>query len=155
MSPDKFAAALQEAGLHAQVLSEALTQVQDERPFGAPSVRAMAGLVRQRLDQTAYRFMKLQDTLGERVLPGLLELADEPLADSATFQQKLNRLERLEVIDSAADWRRLRTLRDQIAHEYPDAPEIQAALIELLLEGAAELLTMWRKIERAVERIRG
>ena len=50
---------------------------------------------RRLLDQSACRFMKLQDSLGERVLPGILTLAQEPLPPEATFAEKPQRLERL------------------------------------------------------------
>ena len=60
----------------------------------------MMGSDQRRLrDQSACRFMKLQDSLGERVLPGILTQAQaqaqEPLPPEATFAEKLQRLERL------------------------------------------------------------
>lgn len=42
-------------------------------------------LQRRLLDQIAYRFGKLQGSLGEKVLPGLLLVAQEPVAPEATF----------------------------------------------------------------------
>ena len=144
MKKEKLEAALSECLVHAQVLQGALSALATHRPFDAARVRAMSDQLRQQLDQVAYRFMKLQDTLGDRVLPGLIELAEEPLPESATFQQKLNRLERLGVIESAEDWRVLRETRNQIAHEYPDAPAIQAAMLEALLNGALKLITVWQ-----------
>lgn len=141
--PSKLDAALDECELHAAVLAEALADLGNQRPFQAATVKVMQSGTRQRLDQTAYRFIKLQDTLGERVLPGLLDLAEEPLSDSVTFQQKLRRLERLGAIPSADAWRLLREIRNQIAHEYPDAPAIQAAMLEALLNGAQSLIHIW------------
>lgn len=61
------------------------------------------------------------------------------------FQQKLRRLERLGAVPSADAWRLLRELRNQIAHEYPDAPAIQAAMIEALLDGARTLIAFSEK----------
>jgi hypothetical protein len=136
----KLESAAAESSLHQEILSAALSELAPCRPFDAARVTAMEARVRQQLDQVAYRFMKLQDTLGERVLPGLLILAEEPLPESATFQQKLQRLERLGAVPSAETWRTLRELRNPLAHEYPDAPAIQAALIEALLDGSAQLI---------------
>jgi len=145
---EKLDAAITECIVHAKVLQAALADLATHRPFEAETVRSMSNQLRQQLDQVAYRFMKLQDTLGDRVLPGLLELAEEPLPESATFQQKLNRLERLGVIESAQDWRILRETRNQIAHEYPDAPAIQAAMLEALLNGTQKLIAVWQSALR-------
>ena len=141
----KLDAALAECSLHSEILSEALNEIAVQRPFDAQAVKSMPGGVRRLLDQIAYRFIKLQDTLGERFLSALLGLAEEPLSDATPFQQKLRRLERLGAVPSADAWRLLRELRNQIAHEYPDAPAIQAAMIEALLDGARTLIAFSAK----------
>jgi hypothetical protein len=52
------------------------------------------------LDQVACRFTKLQDTIGQKVLSTILELAQEPIAPDATFAEKLNWLERMGALSS-------------------------------------------------------
>ncbi len=79
----------------------------------------------------AYRFTKLQDTIGQQALPGILELAEEPLPPETPFAQKLQQLERLDVIPSAETWRERRETRNAIAPEYPDQPEIRGAVLNL------------------------
>ena len=138
----KLAAALAECGLHAQVLAQALDEVQPLLPFDASTVAAINPAQRRLLDQIAYRFGKLQDSLGEKVLPGLLLAAQEPVAPEATFIEKLHRLERLGAVPSAADWKLLRELRNALAHDYPDAPELQAAWLNRLATGIPTLLGM-------------
>ena len=81
----KLAAALAQCGLHVQVLAQALAEVQPLLPFDATAVARINPLQRRLLDQIAYRFGKLQDSLGEKVLPGLLLAAQEPVAPEATF----------------------------------------------------------------------
>ena len=68
----KPAAALTECGSHAQVLAQALSEVQVWLPFDAIAVARIDRVQRRLLDQIAYRFGKLQDSLGEKFLPGLL-----------------------------------------------------------------------------------
>jgi hypothetical protein len=98
---------------------------------------------RRWLDQAAYRFMKLQDSLGEKVLPGLLAATLDPLPPEATFAERLQRLERLGALPSVGRWRLLREVRNSLAHEYPEHPELQAAALTRLVGGARELLLFW------------
>ncbi len=90
---EKLEAALAEFQLHAEVLEEALTEL-GAIHFTAETVTSLKPGQRRLLDQLAYRFTKLQDSLGEKVLPGLVELTEEPLPENATFAEKLQRLER-------------------------------------------------------------
>ena len=76
--------------------------------FSAGMVAVVDSERRRWLDQTAYRFMKLQDSLGEKVLPGLLAATLDPLPPEATFAERLQRLERLGALSSVERWRLLR-----------------------------------------------
>jgi hypothetical protein len=114
-------AALEECGHHVEILRSARAEIGGTR-FSAESAQKLPGDLLKLLDQSAYRFGKLQDTLGLRVLPGILDLSEEPFAESTPFGAKLQRLERLGVIPSVDQWRTLRELRNQLAHEYVDAP---------------------------------
>lgn len=105
------------------------------------------------MDQAAYRFMKLQDVLGEKVLPALLEATLDPLPPEASFAQKLQRLERLGGIPSAASWRLLREARNSLAHEYPEHPEIQAALWTAFVTAARELMAVWAHVNAFASQI--
>lgn len=138
----KLAAALVECRLHAQVLAQALDEAQALLPFNPASVAGISAQQRRLLDQIAYRFGKLQDSLGEKLLPGLLQLAQEPIAPEASFIEKLQRLERLGAVASAADWKLLREMRNALAHDYPDAPQLQAAWLNQLLHSIPTLLGM-------------
>lgn len=151
----KLAAALAECGLHAQVLAQALDEVQPLLPFDASSVAAINPAQRRLLDQIAYRFAKLQDSLGEKVLPGLLLAAQEPVAPEASFIEKLQRLERLGAVPSAAEWKLLRELRNALAHDYPDAPDLQAAWLNRLVASVPVLLGMAQSAQVFSRRLQG
>ena len=150
----KLAAALAECGLHAQVLAQALDEVQPLLPFDAAAAAAINPLQRRLLDQIAYRFGKMQDSLGEKVLPGLLLAAQEPVAPEATFIEKLHRLERLGAVPSAAEWKLLRELRNALAHDDPDVPELQAAWLNRLLASIPTLLGMAAAASAFADRLR-
>ncbi len=137
----KFDAALQECVLHASVLSDAAGHL--PVAFDAAQVGGIGVEQRRVLDQVAYRFMELQDCLGEKVLPGILTLTLDPLPPDASFAEKLQRLERLGALASADNWRLLREVRNSLAHEYPENPALQAAALNRLLRGVGELLALW------------
>lgn len=70
------------------------------------------------LDSFIYRFIKLQDRMGDKLFPEYLKVLQEykpnmPLIDM------LNTLERIEVINSTEDWIDYRKLRNNLTHEYP------------------------------------
>ena len=74
--PEKLAAALEECALHARVLEEDLAEHGDTR-YDADTVTRLDRASLRLLDQMAYRFGKLQDAMGQKVLPLLLERAEE------------------------------------------------------------------------------
>lgn len=145
----KLLAALAECRLHAEVLAEAAHSLPAR--FEAADVAAVSAEVRRTLDQLAYRFMKLQDALGEKVLPGLLAATLDALPPHATFAEKLQRLERLGALPSADAWRLLREVRNALAHEYPENPALQAAALTRLLAGARELVSVWHAARTFVD----
>jgi hypothetical protein len=138
----KLRAALAECALHADVLVEARGHLPAKfEPQDVPTLDAER---RRVLDQIAFRFMKLQDSLGEKVLPAALSLTLDPLPDGVPFVQKLHRLERLGAVPSAEGWRLLREVRNGLAHDYPDHPALQAAAWNRLLQACGQLVDAWR-----------
>lgn len=148
----KLQEAIEASAWHAEILREDLEEHGEGR-YDARSVQQLSRSGLRLLDQMAYRFIKLQDTIGQQVLPGLLELAEEPLPPDAPFAQKLQQLERIGAIPSAEAWRALRETRNAIAHEYPDQPEIRAAVLNRFLQDASELLAFWGHVEAALHRL--
>ncbi|CAK0747944.1 H393 [Gammaproteobacteria bacterium] len=142
----KLNAILDECRLHADILSTALAEI-DNTIFNEENILCISTMQRRLLDQIAYRYAKLQDTMGEKLLPGILDLIQEPLPEKATFIEKLWRLERLGVIESAKLWKELRELRNQIAHEYHEQPEIKAAVLNRFLQGVHQLVGLWQQIQ--------
>lgn len=74
------------------------------------------------VDQLVYRFTKLQDTMGAKLFPLLIEMFYDtnPLL---TFLDMLNNLEKRTILTSTEQWLRLREVRNQIAHEYESDPD--------------------------------
>ena len=128
---------LSECALHITVLDEGLAEARVWMPLSADT--SIGKEMLRVFDQIAYRFAKLQDSMGEKMLPLILELAQETVAANATFTEKLNRLERIETIPSADEWKRFRAIRNALAHEYLDDPELRASAINRFLGGGCEI----------------
>ena len=71
----------------------------------------------ERLDAFVGRFCRLQDTLGDKLLPTYLSMQLEP---AGTVLDNLNRAEKLGLIPSVADWIEARSLRNSLVHEYTE-----------------------------------
>ncbi len=69
------------------------------------------------LESFSAKFSRLQDTLGDKLLPLFLKLAAEPIG---TAIENLNRAEKLGLISDAGQWLGARQLRNFLIHEYID-----------------------------------
>lgn len=104
------------------------------------------------LDQFAFRFSRLQDTLGQKafryVLVGALR---EPCEDSP-MRDVLDRLERLRLLPSADRWEEIRAARNILAHDSPDTPAQRAARLNLARPMVDEMASILVALEAAVGR---
>ncbi len=126
------------------VLAEsALLLSTDARLFGVPmtpervqSLRVDQDLA-ERVDAFVARFGRLQDTLGDKLLPRLLDWLAEPVGPAI---DNLARAERLGLIRSGEAWMEARQLRNFMIHEcVRDITTLASALQRG--HGAVELLT--------------
>lgn len=101
-------------------------QQTDQRLFGRPF--SPEGLVihledidfSERVDAFVARFGRLQDLLGDKLLPAWLKAMQEGVG---AVLENLDRAERLGLIDGADDWLAVRKLRNLMVHEYIDRTE--------------------------------
>ena len=93
-----------DARLFAEAMSPAALQRIAEDP-----------LLAERLDAFVSRFGRLQDTLGDKFLPALLEAMAERRGVAI---ENLDRAEKLGWLDSTDVWLDIRKLRNQMVHEY-------------------------------------
>ena len=99
----------------------------------------------ERVDAFVARFSRLQDLLGDKLLPELMSALGEP---ERAMIDNLDHAERLGWIASADDWVRVRRLRNQMVHEYIGDPALLADALQRghdfvpVLAAAAEALAM-------------
>jgi len=118
----KCASALEECKKHIQRINTALKFLEPLFPLTEAVLNALSDEQTAVLDQFLYRFAKLQDCIGLRLIPAVYALLESDTS-AHPFIDILNRLEKLGVLTSAADWQYFRSLRNNFAHEYPDRPE--------------------------------
>lgn len=78
----------------------------------------------ERVEAFVGRFGRLQDTVGDKLLPLLLDALGEK---SSAVIDNLDRAERLGLLKSADEWMTIRNLRNQMIHEYVEIRPYLAA----------------------------
>lgn len=81
----------------------------------------------ERVEAFVSRFGRLQDTLGDKLLPLFLKAAGEHIGVAI---DNLDRAERLGLLPSVDDWMTMRKLRNQMVHEYIEDPNILAEALQ-------------------------
>lgn len=105
----------------------------DWRLFGEPFTQARAGQLEtdaelaDRVEAFVARFGRLQDTLGDKLLPVLLAALGE---SPGAAIDNLDKAERLEPIASADEWMAIRKLRNQMVHEYVEDPVVLVSALK-------------------------
>lgn len=141
---DNISQTFDTCALHVKRMEFAKSKVEAFIPLNRDNYYSMNDETIGFLDQYIFRFSKLQDTIGARLFPQILEALAEPVADKA-FIDILNRLEKLGILDSAFSWVQLRKIRNDIAHEYP------ASLAERI-EGINFLFNNLEGLKQIIER---
>jgi hypothetical protein len=141
-----YAATLDICKRHADRLTWAMSQLNDKFPLSVDAINALNDTELAVLDQFSTRFAKLQDAMGAKLFPAVLELTKEQGSYPA-FLDKLNRLEKIGAIESADQWLILREMRNEFSHDYPDDPAIQVAILNKAYPLASELLEILNKIQ--------
>ncbi len=98
-----------------------------ENPFTIERAKQLesAPELAERVEAFVGRFGRLQDTLGDKLLPLiLLALGEMPSA----MIDNLDKAERLNLIVSSDDWLAMRKLRNQMVHEYVEEEILANAL---------------------------
>ncbi len=86
----------------------------------------------EHLDQMVFRLTKIQDGIGRRLIPLMVE-AIEPDTSEMTFIDKLNKLQKFGLLEPG-EWNVYRKIRNDVTHTYP---EEKAALVDAINEAIA------------------
>jgi hypothetical protein len=135
--------------MHTKRIQSALAHTQHLRPFTPQKVENFTEEEISFIELLTNRFSKLQDTIGEKIFPCLLQLLFEyEVKDS--MQDRLNKLEKLEILDSVGYWAKMREMGNIISHEYPDIPDLMSKNLNAVVEYAMELMNFWVRLRGIV-----
>lgn len=115
----KIELSIRECDLHLEKIVKAAARLQGVFPLTEDKLTELSDETVTILDQFIYRFTKLQDAMGARIMPLISGLISDNF-DPRPFIDHLNILEKNGAISSAEKWQELRNLRNSLAHEYPD-----------------------------------
>jgi uncharacterized protein with HEPN domain len=115
---DQLNEAIQLCTIHSERMRFAWGKVNTNFPLTVEKYNSLQPEVLSFFDQLIFRFSKLQDSMGSKLFPALLEnLGEEtrgiPMIDLLT------KMEELELLQNANDWLVLRETRNIVTHEYP------------------------------------
>jgi hypothetical protein len=94
------------------------------------------------------RFCRLQDTIGDKLLPTILQAMQEP---KSPFLVNLNKAEKYGWLNSAEDWIALRQLRNQMVHEYIEDSQQFFDALQASFESLPILIEFAKKLEIQAE----
>ncbi len=100
------------------------------------------------LESFVSRFGRMQDTLGDKLLPRLALLEGEK---SGTAIENYNRAEQRKLIRSANDWMTMRSLRNKLVHEYQNDVNEFVDSLHLAETFTNDLLQAYQNIRQYAE----
>ena len=147
---DKLKEAIALGEIHFARMDYARSKVASKFPLTENKYKLLTEDELSYLDQLIFRFSKLQDSMGNKLFPSLLENLGEDI-ENLPFIDLLNKLEKLELLDDHNQWLTLRETRNLVIHEYPFfTPEIVEGL-NLLFQQLSILEIIWEKINSYVK----
>ena len=105
---------------HADALQDALQDIH-ARAMDVNDYTTLSKQDRRLLDQFAYRYTRLQDDMGVKLMPAVLKALGEDVALMSGID-RFARLEQLGWLASADDWQTLGQIRNRFTRDYPDNP---------------------------------
>ncbi len=136
---------------HILRIKEAIESLDVELPMSSHCYNQLTAEQVRSVDQFIFRFSKLQDVIGSKVFRYVLELMDEEVT-YLPMRDILNRLERYNLIPSAADWVYMRELRNEIAHDYPLMENDEVSIINELIAKTETLIHIFCNLKEVANK---
>lgn len=144
--------AYEECKKHFARIAVCMKALENKFPLKNETFNALDDIEMALFDQFLYRFSKLQDAMGSRLIPSIYKIleADEK---PKPFIDILNRLEKLGVITSVWDWQYFRNIRNSFAHEYPERENEIVAAINQLHTDWARFEALYIRVQNEAEKL--
>jgi len=102
------------------------------------------------IDAFIYRFIKLQDFMGDKLFKAVLERLGE-YKDTMSLLDVLDKMEKLGIIADADRWIEFRIARNKLTHEYPDNKEDVVEGIRLAIVYFKEISDILHSIRQYIQ----
>lgn len=142
---DQLDEALQLCAIHSERMSFAHKKIKKHFPLDKAKYLQLKPVELSFFDQLIFRFSKMQDSMGGRLFPAILENLGEEIS-SMPFIDRLSKLEQLHIISSADDWMMLRETRNTITLEYPFITDEVIEGLNLLDKHYQLIMEIWGAI---------
>jgi len=139
-----------ECDKHQQRMNSAFHKIENKLPLTEQSYLLLDEEDISHIDQFLFRFAKLQDAIGQSFFKAILELLEEDV-EGLPFIDLLNKLEKLNLIHSTAQWQSLREIRNAVSHEYDDSPELMAQVLNAVFMARIELFQIYAKLKETYQ----
>lgn len=137
------------ANIHLNRIHMAMNFLQPLYPLTAEKVKNFQEKELLYTELLINRFGKLQDMLGAKIINYFLDLSLE-LNTNSSMIDKINYLERIQIIDHAYLWQEMRNVRNRVAHEYPDQLELSAKYLNEIIELTPKLIQFFENIKNKI-----
>jgi predicted nucleotidyltransferase len=143
---------INECNKHIQRINESYSDLKDSLPITSQKYQNLSKDEVQALDQYLFRFSKLQDTMGDKIFKLLIKIYEQK-DETFAFKDILNRLEKYGFIQSAKEWLYLRKVRNEISHQYDDAPEEMAEALNNILSQKDIIENIYKNLKVKIEKL--
>ncbi len=145
---DRLREAVQLCSIHAGRMRFAREKIQKHFPLNKEKYARLQPL--HFIDQLIFRFSKLQDSMGGKLFPAILENLGEDI-EGLPFIDRLTKLEELNIIPAAEEWIMLRETRNIVTHEYPFVTDEVIQGLNLLNKHYLLIMKIWKQVESYVK----
>lgn len=142
---DRLNESIQLCNIHNERMLFAWGKVESIFPLTTEKYDSLQPEMLSFFDQLIFRFSKLQDSMGGKLFPALLENLGEEVRGKP-FIDILSRLEELELLESTNSWLILRETRNIVTHEYPFITDEIVEGLNLLGKHQKQLGAIWQQI---------
>jgi hypothetical protein len=133
------------ANIHVKRLEFAIKKLASYFPIKAEKISQLTDDELAFFELYTSRFGKLQDLMGSQLFTLVLSVVGESV-DDMTMIDKVYKLEKLKLIDSADEWQLMRQIRNHLSHEYPDNPSATAKYLNEAYKKGPLLIQYFKKL---------
>jgi len=147
---NKLTEAVQLCTIHSERMRFAWEKVKDHFPLDKEKYKQLQPEELSFMDQLIFRFSKLQDSMGGKLFPSILENLGEDIRE-LPFIDRLAKLEKLNVIGSADEWMMLRETRNIVTYEFPFVTDEMIEGLNLLVKHQQVILDILEQVKDFVK----